>query len=225
MQHIINLGHLPATATTGPATFGPALHALAHGTDPDLRFGHLLAQGLGSTTVPATLTIILRAGTLSLEGAAADITLHPGEAALIGKGTALAWKADHADLILIADFAAEPRNLVAKHDLTQALGAGAGPNPALLRSPMPSIGHHGFIAEAELSSGLWSATPYDRAPMVYSFTEAMYLLEGSVTPYDDEGNSVHFIKGDVFIILTGATAGWRSTEPVRKIYVINQRKG
>ena len=224
MQNIINLGQLPATATTGPATFGQALHDLAHGSDPDLRFGRLLAQGLGATEAAATISLILRAGTLTLEGAAADITLDPGEAAVIGKGTAVAWKAQDADLILIADFAAEPRNLVAKLDLTQALGAGTSPNTAVLRSPMPEIGHHGFFAEAELSSGLWSATPYDRAPMAYPFTEAMYLLEGTVTPYDDAGNTTSFTKGDIFIILTGATAGWRNPEPVRKLYVISQRK-
>jgi uncharacterized cupin superfamily protein len=225
MQNIINLGQLPATSTTGGETFGSALQALAHGADPDLRFGRLTAQGLGSIAVPGTITLILRAGTLTLEGAAADITLHPGEAALIGKGTSLAWSAQAADFVVICDFAAEPRNLVAKPDLTQALGEGSGPNPALLRSAMPTIGHQGFMAEAELSCGLWSATPYDRAPMVYPLTEAMYLLEGTVTPYDDAGNVTQFTKGDVFIILTGATAGWRNLEPVRKLYIISQRKG
>ncbi len=225
MQHLVNLGTLPATAATGTETFGAALAALGHGTDPDLRFGRIAAHGLGSAAVPATTTIILRAGTMTLEGAAADITLHEGEAALVGKGTALAWSAQHADFVVICDFAAEPRNLVAKHDLAQALSEGTSPDPALLRSPMPTIGHHGFIAEAELSSGLWSATPYDRAPMVYPFTEFMYLLDGTVTPYDDAGQTACFTKGDVFVILTGATVGWRNPEPVRKLYVISRRNG
>ena len=224
MQNILNLGTLASTATTGGETFGAALTALAHGTDPDLRFGHLTAQGTGSTAVQATITLILRAGALTLEGAGADITLLTGDAALIGKGTALAWSAQAADFVVICDFAAEPRNLLAKHDLTQPLGAGTNPNPALLRSPMPIVTHHGFIAEAELSCGLWSATPYDRAPFVYPFTEVMYPLEGTVTPYDDAGGSTAFTKGDVFIILAGATAGWRNPEPVRKLYVISQRK-
>lgn len=222
MRNIINLGTLTPIGTQGIETFGAALQRLPFGHDPDLRFGRMSAQGLGALAVPATVTVILRAGSLTLEGGAADITLHPGEAALIGKGTALAWKAEQADLILIADFAAEPRNLVARHDLAQPLGQGTNPNAALLRSPMPDIGHHGFIAEAQLSSGLWSATPYDRAPIDYAFTEAMYLLDGTVTPYDDAGNTTRFTKGDVFIILAGAHAGWRNPEAVRKLYVIRQ---
>lgn len=223
MDKIADLGRLAPIITQGDQTFGAALRGLPCGGPEDLVCGRILAQGLGSARLAATVTLVLRAGALTLEGAEAKITLHPGEAALIGKGTDLAWAATAADLVVICDATAEPRQILAKPDLAQTLAEGTGPNPALLRSAAPQVTHHGFFAEAALSAGLWAATPYDRAPIDYGFSEAMYVLEGTITPYDDSGAALTFTKGDVFVILAGARAGWRNPETVRKLYVIRQQ--
>lgn len=225
MDKIVDLGRLDPVEAPADGLFSTALAGLTLGAAEGLACGRLLAQGLGEAGLAATVTVVLRAGLLRLEGAGADLTLQPGEAAVIGKGTRAAWRAEAADLVVICDFAAEPRQLVARHDLAHGLQPGAGPDAALLRSAPPQIGHHGFFAEASLSSGLWAASPYDRAPIDYRFSEAMYLLEGSVTPYDDTGASCRFEAGDVFVILAGARAGWRNPQAVRKLYVIRPAEG
>ena len=154
---------------------------------------------------------------LAAEGQALELAA--GQAAAIGKGTVLRWRAEEAELIVIADLRAEAGPGLSGLDLQAPLGPSAGPAPALLRSPVPECASHGFRTEGEFTFGLWSATPYDRRPVTYGHSELMFLLDGAVEFYTEAGESHRFEAGDIFIVLAGAEFGWRSEIPVRKLWV------
>ena len=68
--------------------------------------------------------------------------------------------------------------------------------------------------------GLWESTPFERAVAPFPRNELMCILEGSVTLTDGDGVEHRFNAGDAAYVPMGAPCGWKSTEPVRKFYVI-----
>jgi uncharacterized cupin superfamily protein len=70
----------------------------------------------------------------------------------------------------------------------------------------------------QLTSAVWEATPYTRKPVTYSSHEFMHVIDGEMKLYDDAGREETFVKGDTCFVPKGATVGWSSTGPVRKLY-------
>ena len=223
MQNIIDFNDLTPIAAEGADLFGAALSALSTGGSDGLAFGRLAANGNGATELAAALVVVVRSGRLKLAAGGESAELEAGQAAAIGKGTALRWQAEDAELIVICDRHATQEPGLSLLDLTLPLSPSAGPAAALLRSAPPECASHGFRNEGEFTYGLWSATPYDRAPVTYGHSELMFLLDGAVELYDEAGDSRRFEAGDIFIVLAGAVAGWRNEIPVRKLWVTLSR--
>lgn len=71
-------------------------------------------------------------------------------------------------------------------------------------------------------SGTWDSEPFTSEIKPFPCNEFVYLLEGSITLIDEDGNE-HFVKaGDAFFVPQGTVCGWRTTEYVRKFYAIQQ---
>lgn len=52
----------------------------------------------------------------------------------------------------------------------------------------------------------------------YDENESCYLLEGEVTVTTEDGQTVHFGKGDFVVFPEGLGCTWEITKPVRKHY-------
>ncbi len=72
----------------------------------------------------------------------------------------------------------------------------------------------------QMTTGVWDSTPFERSAFAFPRHELMHLLEGSVTIGDGQGNDETFVAGDTFFIPKGAVVSWKSTEYVKKIFVI-----
>jgi uncharacterized cupin superfamily protein len=55
-------------------------------------------------------------------------------------------------------------------------------------------------------------------PWFYDDKETCYILEGSATVTDKEGNSVSFSKGDWVEFEEGLECTWKIEQPIRKKY-------
>mgnify|MGYP002725780879 CR=1 FL=1 len=87
---------------------------------------------------------------------------------------------------------------------------------------VPSWNNHTYFTDPsnQLTCGLWDSTPFETPASPFPHSELMIILEGSVTLSDDEGNEHVFKAGDAAYVPKGAALGWKSTEYVRKYYVI-----
>lgn len=177
-------------------------------------------EGEGADTLAHGVMIFTRAGSITLQQCDATITLQPGEVASVAAGL-LNWKAEEADIILVALNLGGETCPFAKLDLGRDLQPGGQPNAALLTTPMPETSRAEIFEAKQLSWGLWSATPYDRSTITYSFSELMYLQAGSVTLGNAEEGYQSFGAGDVFIVHRGAKASWSNAETVRKLWLIH----
>jgi uncharacterized cupin superfamily protein len=223
MKDVFDFKDLTPVIAAGGEIFGSALSDLRAGADADLRFGCLNGNGRGESELPAAMVVLVRSGSLTLSGEDRTLVLAAGDAAAVGKETALRWEAEAAEMVVVCDYRAEVKPELAELSLSHPLSPSSGPATTLLRSSAPECASHGFRVEGEFTFGLWSATPYERAPTSYGYSELMYLLDGAVNIYTEAGESQRFEAGDVFIILAGAKLGWRSDVFVRKLWVISSR--
>jgi uncharacterized cupin superfamily protein len=160
------------------------------------------------------------------DGSRLDVTA--GDAFFIPKGTVCSWRqeCDLKKFFAIhndgSGLTVPDANALRAHkiDLAGALSLAEGPDPALLIGPAPIC--HETVAFTDLtgrlSAGVWSATPYARAATTFPRHELMHIVEGSVTLSDGAGREVTFAAGDTCFVAKGATVGWSSTEPVRKLF-------
>jgi uncharacterized cupin superfamily protein len=70
----------------------------------------------------------------------------------------------------------------------------------------------------QLTAGIWSATPYKRVAVPSARHEMMHFLDGAVTLSDGAGREETFVKGETCFVPMGATVGWASDTPVKKIF-------
>lgn len=108
------------------------------------------------------------------------------------------------------------------------------PDPGTALAPMDVDASQPFVGDlptqnidlcfgdmtGQMTTGVWDSTPFERQPFAFPRHELMHLLEGSVTISDGQGGAETFVAGDTFFVPKGAVIGWKSTEYVRKIFVI-----
>jgi len=71
-----------------------------------------------------------------------------------------------------------------------------------------------------ISAGVWEAAPRTGGPNTLEYSEFMYILEGSVTLVDAQGQKQTFKAGEAVLAPRGVEIIWQQTEPVRKYWVI-----
>jgi uncharacterized cupin superfamily protein len=77
--------------------------------------------------------------------------------------------------------------------------------------------------DEKISAGVWEAQPQTAPSSEYhtpSYTEFMYILEGSVTLEDKSGREDTFKAGDAVIVPKGVAFKWKQSEYIRKYWVI-----
>lgn len=160
-----------------------------------------------------------------------ELRVDAGECFMIPKGTMCQWKqSERVKKLYVIDESpanARPANSnklrAVKIDTKAALDPAKGPDPALVVGGEPPTWHDRLVYEdptGQFMVGVWSTTPYERKTIEFPRHELMLLLEGSVTIKDGRGDNKTFRAGDTLFIEKGASVGWLSTEPVRKVYCI-----
>jgi len=71
-----------------------------------------------------------------------------------------------------------------------------------------------------ISAGVWEAAPRTGGPYTLEYSEFMYILEGSVTLVETQGQKQTFKAGEAVLAPRGVEIIWQQTEPVRKYWVI-----
>lgn len=76
----------------------------------------------------------------------------------------------------------------------------------------------------KLCAGFWASADF-HGPVNYSEDEFCTLVEGVVELTDSSGHAEIYRAGDSFMIPSGFTGVWRTVEPVRKFFVVYEKKG
>jgi uncharacterized cupin superfamily protein len=173
--------------------------------------------------------MVLLDGAVTIDHAdGSSLTVSKGEAFFIPKGTLCSWRQEvdlkkffviHSDASGLA--AADATSLKArKIDFRAALAPTDGPPASLLIGSAPIC--HEDVAftdlTGQLTAGVWSATPYTRKAVASARHELMHVIEGEMTLSDGNGREETFVVGDTCFVPKGATAGWSSAVPVRKLF-------
>ncbi len=148
------------------------------------------------------------------------IVLAKGEAASL-PASSFAWKAHAADCVILTIHQGTAPVSFTKLDLDHPMVPGGAPNAALLTTPAPMTLRYEFQGDDPLSWGIWSATPYARHPITYSFSELMMLRKGEVILSNPDEGSVSFAAGDIFLVRPGAVAAWENPIDLQKLWIIH----
>lgn len=68
--------------------------------------------------------------------------------------------------------------------------------------------------------GIWEALPYEEKLINYPCNEFMYVIEGSCTVIEEDGNEEKFVEGESFFMPSGFNGYWKQEEPMKKYYMI-----
>lgn len=201
--------------------------------DLAMAVGHVVWNG-GRIDIPAypfTELAIVESGVLTLaltgdQGEAVELTVEPGQAAVLPRGRAVALAAD-APVIwrfcaarAVAGTAAAPAGIAV--DPASALAPSAAPPAEVLLGPTPSCRSLTQFADAgtDLRIGVWDSTPYDRRTVPHRMNELMHILEGTVELTAADGAVLRASVGDTLFIPRGMPCAWTSTVTVRKIFAV-----
>ena len=221
---------LPATDPgLSPKAFGPAdpfaaQRRIAWSGADNMAVGRTRWDGkLSCEAFPHTELLIVEQGRLTLEGAGAALDVPAGEAAVIGRGTAVRIHAhDGTSWIFCVVSAAAPAALLQPVDLAAELKPSPPPAADVLLTPEPQCRSHPALADspARTRIGLWDSTPYTRKQVPHPVNELMYILEGKVTLTDRNGRATEFGPGDCAFVPHLTTCSWHSAVNVRKLYCV-----
>jgi uncharacterized cupin superfamily protein len=173
---------------------------------------------------PVDEFVIVAEGEIALSQAERELTLGPGDSALLGHGAEFSWSARGPVSVIFMRYHGSKvadAKIVLVHHAPQLEPSGTPPADLLL-TPAPACRNFTDYrsANSEFVCGTWDSTPYRRSAMVYHHCELMYLLEGSVTFVDGTGRTNTFERGDIFLVERGAQCSWESREDVAKVYAI-----
>ncbi len=175
-------------------------------------------------TVDGDEFVIASKGKVSLRIDAVELSLAPGESAVIRAGSEVRWTArDAATLVFMRYQAPSGQGPgIVPIDHAAELAPSGAPLAELLTTPTPAC--RNFTdhrsADGEFVCGTWDSTPYTRRAMRYRHYELMYLLDGEVSFEDEIGARATFTQGDIFLVRQGAECSWDSKVHVRKVYAI-----
>lgn len=168
--------------------------------------------------------VIACEGRVSLRVDGTELSLMPGESAVIRAGSAVRWAAESAATLIFMRYrtpSGQGTGVVPIDHEAELVASGA-PLAELLTTPTPACRNFTDYrsADGEFVCGTWDSTPYTRKGMRYRHYELMYLLDGEVSFEDEAGARATFAQGDIFLVRQGAECSWDSQSHVRKVYAI-----
>jgi uncharacterized cupin superfamily protein len=173
--------------------------------------------------------MILVEGSVVIDHAdGSELAVAAGEAFFIPKGTICSWRQSgnlkkffviHNDSSGLAPTDASALR-ACKIDPAEPFAPAQGPRPELLIGEAPICRDAVAFTDltGQLSAGVWSATAYRRRAVASPHHEVMHILEGEATLDDGAGRRETFGAGETCFVPKGATVGWSSAGPVRKIF-------
>lgn len=168
--------------------------------------------------------VVASEGRVSLRVGGAELSLAPGESAVIRAGSDVRWAAEDAATLIFMRYQAQSGQGpgFVPIDFGAELAPSGAPLAELLTTPTPACRNFTDYrsADGEFVCGTWDSTPYARRAMRYRHYELMHLLEGEVGFEDAAGARARFSRGDIFLIRQGAECSWDSKVQVRKVYAI-----
>ncbi|MCX7174932.1 MAG: cupin domain-containing protein [Proteobacteria bacterium] len=172
---------------------------------------------------PHTELIIVEKGALILDDSGTSLRIAAGEAAVIGRGSAVRIHAENeASWIFCAVSAAVPAPMLQRVNLAAELAPSPPPAADVLLSAEPQCRQNPECSDkpGRTRIGIWDSTPYTRKQVPHRVNELMYILEGSVTLTDGSGHAGVFGRGDCVFVPHQTPCSWHSTVPVRKLYCV-----
>jgi uncharacterized cupin superfamily protein len=164
-----------------------------------------------------------------------EVTINAGESFFLPQGLRCSWKQTgnmRKYFVIFADESGQAHKNPAEIGVIrlQAAGPPEGltkidvPSQELFVSALPTQYDHGYFEDGsdQMFVGLWESTPFERIVAPFPRNELMCILEGSVTLTQADGTEHVFRAGDVAYVPMGTHCSWKSTETVRKFYVIYQ---
>lgn len=173
---------------------------------------------------PVDEFIIVAEGEIALTQGDRELTLRPGNSAVLCHGAEFSWSARGPVSIIFLRYHGSQcldGKIVPIQPAPELEPSGTPPAELLLTAAPICRNFTDYrSADGEFVCGTWDSTPYHRSAMFFRHCELMYLLEGSVTFVDESGRTGTFERGDIFLIEQGARCSWESREHVAKVYAI-----
>jgi len=223
----IDIAAFAQTAAAGAEPFGADAATLPLRGGPVELLASVLSGAGSATSQTGDTMLIVAEGEARITAGGQTHTLAKGESLVLSGPQAFDWAADGARIVTMryTGGASEPAGITAIDPTTERQPSGA-PLAELLIGPTPQCHNHTqfLSADGEFMVGVWDSSPYHRRAMAYRHFELMYLLAGSVTFIDEEGNEGTFREGDLFLVEQNAQCSWESREDVTKIFAIYRPK-
>lgn len=181
---------------------------------------------LAGAAFPHTEMLVVHAGALHLSAGSESLLLHPGQGAVVGRGTVLDAEAAVGTrwAFCAVTGPASPQPGLCELSAAAALAPSAAPAAELLIGPAPDCrSFNAYTEDAKrFRAGTWDSTPYRRILRPHPVNELMHLLAGSVELPGPDGEVTRVGRGDSIFVAQGARCGWESREHVAKFYVVQQ---
>lgn len=71
----------------------------------------------------------------------------------------------------------------------------------------------------EVRAGIWEATAYAENVTDYPYNEIVFVVSGSMSIVDEDGNEERFEPGDCFFLQRGFNGEWRQHETIKIIHM------
>ncbi|MFA6310524.1 MAG: cupin domain-containing protein [Sterolibacterium sp.] len=172
---------------------------------------------------PHTELIIVDKGVLILDDSDTTLRIAAGEAAVIGRGSAVRMHAEsEANWIFCAVSATVPAPMLQRVNLAAELAPSPPPAADVLLSAEPRCRQNPECSDkpGRMRVGIWDSTPYTRKQVPHRVNELMYILDGSVTLTDGSGHAGVFGQGDCVFVPHQTPCAWHSAVAVRKLYCV-----
>lgn len=171
--------------------------------------------------------LVLEGRVLMTDGKGGEVPVETGQSFVIRNGIPVSWKQVgflRKFFILYNDPNTETP------EIASAEGGVIVPDPVELEAQMrpeeDSIG--GGIQRdttiftndaGNLTVGMWDTTAFKSDMQPFSVHEFAQILEGEVTVTEEDGQSHHFVAGDVLFVPKGTVCCWKSDGYLKKYYV------
>lgn len=168
---------------------------------------------------------VIEAGELRLQGEGFDLQLTAGDCFVVPRGVKVRWQHRGQLRRLFMAFPGLSASTgmptaPIRIDLSQPLAPTNPPAANVLLTATPKAWSETLFSAGNLRIGLWQCEAYARKQVEPSYSELMFIIEGSVTLQAEQGDSHHVRAGETVIVPKGATNAWVSEETVRKVFCI-----
>lgn len=169
--------------------------------------------------------VVIEAGEVRLQGEGFDLLLTAGDCFVLPRGVNMRWQHRGQLRRLFMAFPGLSASTgmpgaPIRIDLSQPLPSANPPAANVLLTATPKAWSETLFSAGNLRIGLWQCEAYARKQVEPSYSELMFILEGSVTLQAEQGDIHHVRAGETVIVPKRATNAWISEETVRKVFCI-----